>query len=379
LVHQLSRAEAGLKAGLASSAAIVVLCLSLVPACSKKGGASDDEVKAAEVPSISAEVAKVTRQPITRVLIVRGTVATAPNEDVKVSSLVAGRIVTMLVAEGDTVRKGQVLAELERRPFEDQRRQAAAALDQAKATLENAKLNLDRNERLFKQGIAAGKEVEDARSQFATAQAGLEQATAALDIASRQIERANVASPIAGQVMKRLMSAGEQVDGTGAQPIVEVANLDAVELDANIPAEYLASVRTGQTVSISCDTFPGRDFEGQVIAIAPAVDPASNSALGRMRIKNAGRLLKVGMFAQARVPVEAHKDALTVPPSAVVRDQEGTFLYVLNGDVAERKPVTLGIETPEAVEVVSGVTEGQGVLTSNIHGLGEKAKLVKGS
>lgn len=374
--------SAGLKTRPAFCSTIPVLgllfALVALPACGKKDG-GEDEVKAPEMPSISAEVARVTRQPITRLLIVRGTVATAPNGDVKVSSLVAGRIVAMPVAEGDSVRKGQVLAEIERRPLEDQRRQAAAALDQATAALENARLSLDRTDKLFKQGIAAGKEVEDARSQFAAAQAGVEQASAALDIANRQIERATVTSPIAGQVVKRLVSVGEQVDGTAAQPIVEVANLDAVELGANIPAEYLASVRPGQPVTISCETFPGRTFEGQVIAIAPAVDAASNSALARMRIRNAGRLLKVGMFAQARVSVEEHKNALVVPASAVARGQEGTALYVLNGDIAERKPVTLGIETPEAVEVVSGVSEGQSVLASNIHGLGDKARLVKGS
>ncbi len=361
-----------------AAAALLVLAM-LAPACGKKGGGDEDEVKAPEVPSIAAEVAKVVRQPITRTLIVRGTVATAPNEDVKVSALVAGRVVAMHVAEGDSVRKGQVLAQIERRPLEDQRRQAVAALDQAKANLENAKANQDRTDKLFKQGIAAGKEVEDARAQFVAAQAGVEQASAALDIANRQIERANVASPIAGQVVKRLVSVGEQVDGTAAQPLVEVANLDAVELDANVPAEYLGSVRVGLPVTITCETFPGRAFDGQVIAIAPAVDPASNTALARMRIRNAERLLKVGLFAQARVLVEEHKNALVVPASAVVRDQEGAALYVLNGDVAERKRVTLGIETPEAVEVVSGVNEGQRVLASNVHGLGEKARLVKGS
>jgi membrane fusion protein (multidrug efflux system) len=350
----------------------------LLPACGRKGG-DEDEVKAPEVPSISAEVAKVTRQSITRTLIVRGTIATAPNEDVKVSSLVAGHVVAVNVAEGDSVRKGQVLAEIDRRPLDDQRRQAAAAVNQAKAALDNARSNLERTDKLFKQGIAAGKEVEDAQSQHAAAQAGLEEASAALDIANRQIERAHVTSPIAGQVVKRLVSVGEQVDGTAAQPIVEVANLDAVELDANVPAEYLAGVRVGMPVTITCETFPGRTFEGQVIAVAPAVDPASNTALARMRIRNAGRLLKVGLFAQASVPVEEHADALVVPPSAVVRDSEGTAVYVLNGDVAERTKVTIGIETPEAVEVVSGVREGQGVLTSNVHGLGEKAKLVKGS
>ena len=359
-------------------ATATLVLLLVLPACGKKGG-DGDEVKAPEVPTISAEVAKVARQTITHELIVRGTIAAAPNEDVKISALVAGRIVGMRVAEGDSVRKGQVLAEIDRLPLEDQRRQAAAALDQAKAALDNAKANLDRTDRLFKQGIAAGKEVEDARSQFATAQAGVEQASAGLDIANRNLDRASVTSPIGGQVVKRLVAVGEQVDGTAAQPVVEVANLDLVELAANIPAQYLAAVRTGQPVTIISETFPGRTFDGQLIAIAPAVDPASNSAVARIRIRNSDRLLRVGLFAQARIPAEQHKDALVVPPSAVTRDTEGPAVYVLNGDLAERTPVKVGIETPDAVEILSGVTEGQTVLTSNIHGLGDKAKVAKGS
>ncbi len=350
----------------------------LVAPCGEKGG-DEDEVKAPEVPTIAAQVGTVTRQSITREVIVRGTIAAAPNEDVKISALVAGRVVAMRVAEGDTVRKGQVLAEIDRRPIEDQRRQASAALDQAKAALDNAKANLDRTDRLFKQGIAAGKEVEDARAQFVAAQAGVEQAAAGLDIANRSLERAVITAPIGGQVVKRLVAVGEQVDGTGAQPVVEVANLDQVELAANVPAEYLAGVRAGQPVAIVCETFPGRTFDGQVIAIAPAVDPATNSALARVRIRNAEHLLKVGLFAQARIPVERHPDALVVPASAVTRDTEGTAVYVLNGDTAERKAVTTGIETPEAIEILSGVAEGQRVLTSNVHGLGEKAKVAKGS
>ncbi len=350
--------------------------LLLLSACSKK--AEEDEVKSAQVPTISAETAKVTRQPMAREIIVRGIVAAAPNEDVKISALVAGRVVAVPVAEGDTVRKGQVVAEIDRRPLEDQRRQAAAAVDQAQAALENAKANLDRTDRLFKQGIAAGKEVEDARSQYAAAQAAVEQAGAGLDTANRNLERTTVTSPIAGQVVKRLVANGEQVDGTAAQPIVEVANLDLVELAANIPAEYLGGVRTGLPVAITAETFPGRTFAGQVVAIAPAVDPASNSALARIRIRNAERLLKVGLFAQARIPLEQHKDALVVPASAITRDTEGAAVYVLNGDTAERKAVTTGIETPQAVEIVSGVTEGQLVLTSNVHGLGDKVKIAAG-
>ncbi len=353
--------------------------LALAAACGGKED-TEEEVKPAEVPTISAEVGKVTRQDVTSILVVRGTITAVPNEDVKVSALVPGRVVAVHVAEGDSVRAGQVVAAIDRRILEDQRRQAAAAVNQAKAALENARLNLERTERLFQRGIAAGKEVEDARAQMAAAQASVDQSSAALDTATRQLDRTEVTSPIAGQVVKRLVAVGEQVDGTAAQPIVEVANLQRVELAANVPAESLGRMRIGDRVAITSDAYPGRTFDGEVVAIAPAVDPATNAGLARVRITNPDRLLKVGMFAQARVPVEQHRGALTVPPSAISQDeQQAPVVYVVKGDLAQRTPVKLGLQTPEAVEILSGVSEGQSVLVSSVHGLGEKARLGKTS
>jgi len=343
--------------------------------CNGKGGDSDDAVKPAEVPTITATTAKVERRTLAVDLSVRGTIAAVPNEDVKVSALVPGRVLKVSVAEGDTIKKGQLIAKLDRQPLQDQRRQATAAVDTAKAALENARLNLQRDQQLFERGIAAGKEVEDARKDMASAQAALDQANAALNTAERQVERAEVRSPIDGQIVKRMVSGGEQVDGTAAQPIVEIANLDHVELDANVPSEHLAAIRTGQAVDVVSDAYAGRTFAGTVLAIAPAVDPATNAALVRIRITNSERLLKVGMFAEAQVQLAQHANALVVPPASIVRDQDGAVVYILTGDLAQRTAVKTGLEKPDAVEILSGVKEGQTVLTSSVYGLGEKAKL----
>ena len=355
----------------------VFLLGALLAASVACGGKHAEEEKTPEVPTIAADTTKVTRRMVVDELVVRGTVAAVPNEDVKVSALVPGRVNTVTVAEGDTVAQGQVVAELERQPLQDQRRQAAAAVEQAKAQVENARLNLQRNQQLFERGIAAGKEVEDARKDLASAQAALEQATAGLSTADRNLARAEVRAPISGQVVKRMVSGGEQVDGTAAQPIVEIANLDRVELGANVPAEYLARLKPGLSVNVSTDAYPGRTFSGSILTIAPAVDPATNAALVRIRITNAGRLLKVGLFAEARVKVDEHANVLVVPPSALVRNQERTVVYVVTGDTAQRTPVTVGLEKPDAVEILTGLTEGQTVLTSSVYGLGDKAKLAK--
>jgi len=342
-------------------------------ACSHS--ASDEEIASPAVPTISAETGTVTSRDLVEPLLVRGVVAALPNEDVRLAAQVPGRVVAMRVAEGDAVRAGQVVAEIEARPLEDQRRQARAGLAQAKAALENAQLNLARTERLFERGIAAGKEAEDARAQRATAEAAVEQAEAALDTADRQLARTQVASPIAGQVIRRFVGVGEQVDGTPAQPILEVANVDRVEVAARVPAEHLGRVRVGQAVVIASDAYPDRTFAGEVIAISPAVDPATNAALVRIRVANGDRLLKVGMFAQARVALQEKRGVLTVPPSAVAKGEKDAAVYVVTGEEAVRTPVELGLETPEAVEILSGVKAGQKVLISAVHGLGDRAKL----
>jgi len=342
-------------------------------ACGK--GAGDEEIASADEPTVAADVGTVTRRDLIEPLIVRGTVVAMPNQDVKVGALVAGRVDSLSVAEGDWVTAGQIVAEIDPRPYADQKRQAAAGVAQATAAVENARLNFERTERLFQRGIAAGKEVEDARAQRAAADAALEQAAATLETADRQLSRTHVASPIAGQIVKRLVSVGEQVDGTAADPIVEVANLDHVEIAAAIPADHLGRVGIGQRAEVTSDAYTGRAFEGEIIAIAPAVDSATNTALARIRLANTGRLLKIGMFAQAQIGVSERKGVLTVPPSAVSKGEEETAVYVVSGAIATRTKVTLGLETSEAVEIASGLTEGQKVLTSAVHGLGERARL----
>jgi len=344
-------------------------------ACGKPSG--DEEIASTDEPTIAASTGTVTRRDLVEGLMVRGSVVAMPNQDVRVAALVAGRVDSLSVAEGDWVKENQVVAEIDPRPFADQKRQAAAGVAQATAAVENARLNMERTERLFQRGIAAGKEVEDARGQRAAADAALEQVSAALDMAERQLSRTHVTSPITGQVVKRLVNVGEQVDGTAAQPILEIANLDHVEIAAGIPAEHLGRVRVGQRAVVSSDAYLDRTFDGEIIAIAPAVDAATNTALARVRLANTGRLLKIGMFAQVHVGLSERKGALTVPPSAVAKGEGEAAVYVVAGALATRTKVTLGLETSDAVEILDGVKEGQTVLTSAVHGLGERARLAQ--
>lgn len=354
---------------------LAALCL---VACSRKPAGGDDENSSEKSASAVAEVTltPVVRAPISSALTVTGTIAALPNQDVRVSSLVPGRIASMSVAEGDHIEQGQELARIDDRPFQDPLHQAEAAVALAQANLENARLNRARTENLTQRGVAAQKDLEDARTQVSVNEATLHQAEAQLALARLQIARTEVRSPLAGTVVKRFASVGEQVDGTAAQPLFEVASLSVVELFGNVPAVYLGKIRVGQSLEISTESFPGRKFAGRVVAISPAVDPATNMGLVRIRITNPGGLLRLGSFLSAQLPLETKPEALVVPAQAVYRDPKGQAqLYRVKGEDAEAVPVKLGIEAQDRVEVLSGVEAGESVILTGGYGLGEHAKV----
>jgi RND family efflux transporter MFP subunit len=318
----------------------------------------------------------VERADISSSLSVSGTVAALPNQDVRVSSLVPGRVALMMVAEGDRVRGGQILAKIDDRLLQDQMQQAEAAVEQARASVENARLNRDGNENLFQRGIAARKDLEDARTQLSVSEAVLRQAQAALALARLQLARTEVHAPLDGVVVKRLVSVGEQVDRTAAQPLFEVANVSEVELFGNVPAVYLQKIRVGQTLRIATKAFPGKELAARVVAISPAVDPSTNVGLVRIRIANSSGLLRLGMYLAAQLPLETHAQALVLPPQAVYRDQEGRpLVYRVRGENAEAVPVKIGLETPQRTELLEGVQVGDTVILANGYGLGEHSRI----
>lgn len=348
---------------------------SLIGGCSKQSGDSDDATSTAQAVA-EVTVVKVSRAAMQQSATVSGNVVAPPNEDVKLSALVAGRITALAAAEGDRVHVGEVLAAIDSHTYDDQLRQAQAALEQASATTKNAQQNLQRNQTLFQRGIVAGKDLEDAKTQLSVAEAAQHSAQAAEETARLQLERTKIVSPLNGVVAKRYVSIGEQVDGTGAQPVIEVANISEVELSGNLSAAYLGKIHVNQPISVTSEAFPGRTFSGKIIAISPAVDPATNVGSIRIRIANPGGVLKLGMYLNAQVPVQTHTDALTLPTQSIYHDESGqTQVYEVQGDTAKAVDVKVGIENGDHVEILSGVKEGDTVILTGGYGLGDSAKI----
>jgi membrane fusion protein, multidrug efflux system len=347
-------------------------------------GCSHNAADDAASPKAEVTLTRIVRADISEMLTLTGNAAALPNQDVRVSALVAGRISELNVAEGDRVEIGQLLAKIDDRPYRDQLQQAEAAEQQAKANLANTQLVLTRNEDLFKRGIAARKDLDDARLQQSVAQAALRQAEAALELAHLQLSRTQILSPLTSEVTKRFMNVGEQVDGTAAQPIVEVANLRDVEFLCNTPAAYLARMHAGEPVEVTTQAVPGKKFPGRVVAISPAVDPTTGLGLVRIRVPNSAGLLRLGIFLSADIPVETHARALVVPPEAIYRNEAGEpRVFVVHQTSATAVPVKIGIENQEQAELIpaepGSLKDGDTVILTGGYGLDDTAQIqVKG-
>ena len=352
----------------------LIAAVALLMGCSHGAPSESSESSGREAAKAEVTVTRVTRSDIQEMVTVSGSVAALPNHDVRVSSLVPGRIAEMKVAEGDSVKAGEVIAQLDSRPLHDQLLQAEAGEAQAKASLENAQASKKRNEDLFQRGIASRKDFEDAATQESVAAAALKQAEASLEIARMQLDRTQIRSPLTGKVAKRFVSVGEQVDGTAAQPVAEVAELSEVELLGNLPATYLAKLRVGETLTIESSVLGERKLSGHVVAISPAVDAATNVGLVRIAIPNSNGVLRLGTYLTAEIAVENHPNALTLPPEAVYRDEKGDpQVYRLEQNKTTATDVKLGIQNKDRVEILSGVNEGDMVILSGGYGLTDQA------
>jgi len=347
----------------------MLVVLSLAVGCSKR-----DPVEPMPVPEVT--VAVVRKAALHESLRVSGNLAALPNRDAKISALVPGRIQAVMVTEGDVVRAGQILATLDSASLQDQLRQTEAAVAQAKANVENAKVSAARDEGLLERGIAARKELEDARTLLAVNESLLRQAEAARSAAEIQVTRSVLRAPFEGTVVHRFLSAGEQVDGASGQPVVEVADVSVLELLGTVPASRLSEISRGAEFSFSTAEVPGATFQAQLAAVLPSVDPATDNGTVRIRIRNPRRLLRLGMFVSLDLPLSASAQGLVVPRQAVYPDETGApHVYRVSGDEADFVPVELGVQTKDQVQIVSGIADGDTVILTGGYGLPQKTKV----
>jgi RND family efflux transporter MFP subunit len=313
---------------------------------------------------------------------VRGTVRARPDRMALVSSLVAGRIREIAVHEGQAVRRGQRIAEIDEPSLGPAVQAAAAAVATSQAELRVATSALERTRRLESQGVASRREVEETQAREAVAAAELRSASARRETASGQASASKVASPMDGVVVRVLRNRGESVDGSPASAIAEIADLALLELRADLAPADLVRVTEGVAAQVEIDAAPGHTLAATLVAISAAVDEltgrgAIRIAIDSQAIAQAGLHLRLGLHGRAVIELPKAPGAtvgVAIAAAAVRRAQDGRAEVVVcraeEGKIsAQVRPVELGGRIGEDVAVTAGVIAGEQVVIDHVLGL----------
>ncbi|MFM7531578.1 MAG: efflux RND transporter periplasmic adaptor subunit [Rubrivivax sp.] len=265
----------------------------------------------------------------------------------------SGRVQTLSFNDGQRVRKGELLVQL------DDTLQRAQ-LKQAEASASIARTNLQRSRELAAQNFVSQSAVDQNA-------AALEVALAQVQLAQAQLLRMQVYAPFDGIVGIRSVNVGDYVkDGAD---LVTVEDLSSVWVDFRLPERFVARVRTGQSVELVLDALPGRKFSARIDALDSQLDANGRSVLVRARLNNSDGLLRSGMFARVRAVFEVRGKALVVPEEALVPVGERQFVFRVvdgpeGGKVAQRVPVTVGMRMPGKAKIVQGLKEGEAIVVA---------------
>ena len=267
---------------------------------------------------------------------------------------VAGRVKQIFFNDGQRVRKGQLMVQLE-----DQLQQAQVA--QARAELSIAEANHKRNQELVAQNFISQRSLDESA-------AALEVSRAKLSLAQATLQRLQVLAPFDGITGLKQINVGDYLkDGAD---MVNVEDIDAVLLDFRLPERFQAKVRAGQKAQLTVDALPGRPFSAIVQAVDPLIEANGRSVGVRGCIDNRQQQLRPGMFARVNAVFGARDNALVIPEEAIIPQGGRTFVVkVVQGDkpdarVSERVAVKVGLRQPGKVEIVEGLAAGDTVVTA---------------
>jgi membrane fusion protein (multidrug efflux system) len=269
---------------------------------------------------------------------------------------VSGRIQKLGFADGQRVRRGQLLVQL------DDTLQAAQ-LKQAEAQAGIARTNLQRSRELAAQNFVSQSAVDQNA-------AALDVAQAQVALAQAQLSRMRVVSPFDGTVGIRTVNTGDYVkDGAD---VVTLEDSSSMFVDFRLPERYVSRVRSGHPVQATIDAIPGPEFKGTVVALDSAVDANGRALLVRAKVANPAGILRAGMFARVRVVFATREDALMVPEEALVPQGGKQYVFkVVDGadgkKVSQKLEARVGLRVPGKAEILEGLKTGDTVVTAG-HG-----------
>lgn len=282
------------------------------------------------------------------------------DESVMIRPEIAGRLKSILFAEGQRVNKGALLATLDSS-------EPRALLQSSQVQVRLDAQRLERAEDLYKKRFISEQALDEARSNHA-------RSVAKLDEDAAKLAKTEIRAPFSGVAGLRQVSEGAYV--AAGTDIARLDKIDQLKLDFRVPETFLPSLRTGQRVKVAVDAYPGSSFGGSVYAIETAVDEQTRTVLVRARVGNPDLRLRPGMFARVELRLAVRENAIWIPEEAIVPRGHEAFVYrVVNGRV-ELVKVQVRSRKVGEVEIAKGLAAGDLVVTEGVQKIGPGAPVM---
>lgn len=295
-----------------------------------------------------------------------------PEHSVQVRAQVSGVLQAVLFKEGDKVKSGQLLFQIDPRTFDASYRQSQAQLARDQAQLENAKAQRDRLEPLLKREFITQQEFDVAVTSTKSLEATVAADRALVEQARIQLEFTRIHAPISGRTGALAVKPGNLVAagaGGGGAPLVTINSTDPILVSFSIPERQLEEIRRYQDEKeMRIEVLPDRSgppvAQGKLDFIDNTVTPQTGTVLLKTRVTNASEVLWPGQFVNVRVVLKIEPEAVVVPDAAVQPGQEGSFVYLIDADSrVQVQPVSVSRQIGEDIVIARGVKAGDLVIT----------------
>jgi len=313
---------------------------------------------AGQLPAVSVVVPG--QSQVGRTVIASGPLAARRDEPIGIAGS-GGKVIRVLVDAGSWVHAGQVLAVVDRSVQTEQAAQLAAQIEAARANAALAQADYDRAVSLQSRGFVSKAEIDSKRAARDAANAQVKVAQAQLGATRAQIGQLNVVAPNAGLILSRNVELG-QIVSPGSGALFRLAQGGEMEMQAQLSQQDLMAVHVGMPATVT-PVGSDKSFQGSVWQVAPVIDPQSRLGLVRISIPY-NSLIRPGGFAQATIAA-GQTTAPVLPQSAVLSDEKGNYVYVINGkNEVERRAIKIGTVDDNGVTIAQGLTGNESVVLS---------------
>ncbi|MDE2117138.1 MAG: MdtA/MuxA family multidrug efflux RND transporter periplasmic adaptor subunit [Betaproteobacteria bacterium] len=309
-----------------------------------------------------------------------GTVTALTTATVK--ARVDGLLVRVSFREGQMVKEGEVLAEIDPRPFQVLLDQAKGQLTRDQALLDNARLDLDRYRGLLAKDSIAKQQVDVQEALVRQDEGVVKTDRAQVDNAQLNLDFTHITAPVSGRLGLRQIDVGNAIHGSDANGLVVITQIQPINVIFAIPAgdisAVLARLRTGEALSVDALDRDGKTklATGKLLTVDNQIDVATGTVKLKAEFANTDDKLFPNQFVNARLRVDTRHNAILVPVAAIQRGTQGTFVYVVGqGQAVAIRPVTLGPVSGEIVAIEKGLVAGEQVVTDGADKLREGAKV----